>query len=63
MNIKQKMSNRPLGDNEMLQERPNIHPHQQPVYVVPQVLTYTNEEILEEMGPAQAGSGESPFGT
>jgi hypothetical protein len=28
-----------------------------PVYEVPEVSTYTNEEILEELGPAQAVYG------
>ena len=28
-----------------------------PQYVPPQVTTYTDEEILEEMGPAQAVTG------
>ena len=27
---------------------------QRPVYEPPQVLTYTEEEILDELGPAQA---------
>ena len=27
-----------------------------PVYEPPQVITYTEAEILEELGPAQAGS-------
>lgn len=27
-----------------------------PQYEPPQVITYTDAEILEEMGPAQAGS-------
>ncbi len=28
-----------------------------PVYEPPQVITYTDEEILEELGPAQAVYG------
>ena len=28
-----------------------------PVYEVPEVITYTNEEILEELGPAQTVYG------
>ena len=28
-----------------------------PVYEVPQVVTYTDEEILEELGPAQTVYG------
>ena len=27
-----------------------------PEYVVPEVITYTDEEILEELGPAQTGT-------
>jgi hypothetical protein len=27
---------------------------QRPAYEAPQVITYTEEEILEELGPAQA---------
>ena len=26
-----------------------------PVYEAPKVITYTDEEILEELGPAQSG--------
>jgi hypothetical protein len=37
---------------------------QRPAYEVPQVITYTEEEILEELGPAQAvvspGGGINP---
>ena len=29
-------------------------------YEAPQVITYTDEEILEELGPAQAIYGKSP---
>jgi hypothetical protein len=29
-----------------------------PLYEVPEVSTYTDEEILEELGPAQAIYGE-----
>jgi hypothetical protein len=36
-------------------ERPMNKP--KPEYVPPQVTTYTDEEILEEMGPAQAVTG------
>ena len=28
-----------------------------PEYVVPEVITYTDEEILEELGPAQTNYG------
>ena len=31
-----------------------------PEYEVPQVTTYTDEEILEELGPAQAIYGKLP---
>ena len=30
-----------------------------PKYVVPQVITYTDEEILEELGPAQTLYGDT----
>jgi hypothetical protein len=36
---------------------------QLPLYEPPQITTYTDEEILEEMGPAQAGSPCEIFGT
>ncbi len=29
---------------------------ERPAYEAPKVVTYTNEEILEALGPAQAGS-------
>ena len=34
-----------------------------PVYESPKVVTYTDEELLEELGPAQTGyvSGDSAF--
>ena len=32
-----------------------------PKYEVPEVITYTNEEILEELGPAQAVYGDEPI--
>lgn len=31
-----------------------------PEYEAPEVVTYTDEEILEELGPAQAIYGEQP---
>ncbi len=31
-----------------------------PIYEVPQVVTYTDEEILEELGPAQTLYGDKP---
>ena len=31
-------------------------------YEEPQVITYTEEEILEELGPAQALYGDTPKG-
>ena len=31
-----------------------------PEYEAPQVVTYTDEEILEELGPAQAVYGDPP---
>jgi hypothetical protein len=31
-----------------------------PEYKAPQVTTYTDEEILEELGPAQATYGKLP---
>ena len=30
---------------------------ERPVYEPPEVITYTDDEILEEMGPAQAITG------
>lgn len=34
-----------------------------PEYIVPQVITYTDDELLEELGEAQAyGNGEEPGG-
>lgn len=30
-----------------------------PVYETPQVVTYTDEQILEELGPAQTMYGEN----
>lgn len=35
---------------------------QLPEYKAPQVMTYTEEEILEELGPAQAIYGDLPNG-
>lgn len=34
-----------------------------PVYEAPKVITYTDDEILEELGPAQTGyvKGDSAF--
>jgi hypothetical protein len=34
-----------------------------PVYTSPKVVTYTDEELLEELGPAQTGyvNGDSAF--
>ena len=34
-----------------------------PVYELPKVVTYTDEELLEELGPAQTGyvKGDSAF--
>ena len=34
-----------------------------PVYTSPKVVTYTDEELLEELGPAQTGyvNGDSDF--
>jgi hypothetical protein len=32
-----------------------------PLYEVPEVTTYTDEEILEELGPAQACYGNCDF--
>ena len=34
-----------------------------PVYTSPKVVTYTDEELLEELGPAQPGyvNGDSAF--
>ena len=34
-----------------------------PFYEAPKVVTYTDEELLEELGPAQAGyvNGDSAF--
>lgn len=35
-----------------------MHDHEEkPEYEAPQVITYSDEEILEEMGPAQAVYG------
>ena len=34
---------------------------QRPAYEAPTIITYTNEEILDELGAAQTGSG-NPFG-
>jgi hypothetical protein len=34
---------------------------EKPVYETPQVTTYSDEEILEEMGPAQAVYGTLVF--
>ena len=34
---------------------------QRPAYVPPQVITYTEAEILEELGPAQAGFSPPTF--
>jgi hypothetical protein len=31
-----------------------------PEYQVPEVITYTDEQILEELGPAQALYGDIP---
>jgi hypothetical protein len=31
-----------------------------PEYEAPEVVTYTDEEILEELGPAQAIYGKAP---
>ena len=31
-----------------------------PEYQVPEVITYTDEDILEELGPAQAMYGNKP---
>jgi hypothetical protein len=32
-----------------------------PVYVTPTIITYTDEQLLDELGPAHAGSGISPW--
>jgi hypothetical protein len=32
-----------------------------PVYEAPEITTYTDEEILEELGPAQANVYDRPF--
>ena len=36
-----------------------------PAYEAPKVITYTDEEILEELGPAQTGyvKGDNAFST
>ena len=38
-----------------------MNDHRKPEYEAPQVVTYSDEEILEEMGPAQAVYGTVIF--
>ena len=37
--------------------------YQLPVYQVPRVISYTDEDILEQLGPAQTGGGSLGGGT
>jgi len=37
-------------------EKPDTTGQQKPVYEPPKIITYTSEEILEEIGPAMACS-------
>ena len=40
-----------------MEDKRLLKPEELPVYEVPEVITYTEEEILEELGPAQAVYG------
>ena len=43
--------------NYIILRRDKMEDKKLPVYEVPQVVTYTDEEILEELGPAQTVYG------
>lgn len=34
--------------------------NQLPIYEAPEIITYTDEDILEELGPAQTNYGDEP---
>lgn len=44
-----------MRDNES-REKSEEQQNPKPEYVPPQIVTYTSEEILEQIGPAQACS-------
>ena len=48
---------------QLLERRYTMEEKQLPVYESPKVVTYTDEELLEELGPAQTGyvKGDSAF--
>jgi hypothetical protein len=43
-----------MKDEQLHQVPEEMEDKQLPEYELPQVVTYTDEEILEEMGPVQA---------
>ena len=46
-----------MKDKRLLTAPEEIEEEPLPEYEPPEVVTYTDEEILEEMGPAQAVTG------
>ena len=48
---------------QLLERRYKMEEKKLPVYESPKVVTYTDEELLEELGPAQTGyvKGDSAF--
>ena len=46
-----------MKDKQLLKVPEEIEEDPLPEYEPPEVVTYTDEEILEEMGPAQAVTG------
>ena len=46
-----------MKDKQLLKEPQEMPDRKPPEYEPPEVTTYTDEEILEEMGPVQAVTG------
>jgi hypothetical protein len=49
-----------VADKRLLPHKEQMQDSPLPLYEPPQVITYTQDEILEELGPAQALYGNGP---
>ncbi|MEE9911672.1 MAG: hypothetical protein K4571_08095 [Deltaproteobacteria bacterium] len=46
-----------MEQKKPIEEKTNLKNDEKPAYVPPQIITYTSEELLEQIGPAMACSG------
>lgn len=45
-----------MEEGKYFEEKADLKKDEKPAYVPPQIITYTSEELLEQIGPAMACS-------